>query len=40
MDKLKELTLGEKIIVAAGVVLLIDSFLPWDGTGTRALVGI
>lgn len=29
MDKLKELTLGEKIIVAAGVVLLIDSFLPW-----------
>jgi hypothetical protein len=29
VDKLKELTLGEKIIVAAGVVLLIDSFLPW-----------
>ncbi len=29
MDKLNELTLGEKIIVAAGVVLLIDSFLPW-----------
>lgn len=29
MDKLKELTLGEKIIVAAAVVLFIDSFLPW-----------
>jgi hypothetical protein len=29
VDKLKELTLGERIIVAAGVVLLIDSFLPW-----------
>lgn len=29
MDKLKELTLGEKIIVIAAVVLLIDSFLSW-----------
>lgn len=29
MDKLKDLTLGEKIVAGAGVLLLIDSFLPW-----------
>ncbi|MGQ0826117.1 MAG: hypothetical protein ACT4OX_13990 [Actinomycetota bacterium] len=29
MDKLKELTTAEKVIVAAAAVLLIDSFLPW-----------
>ena len=29
MDKLKEMTIGEKVIVAAAAVLLLDSFLPW-----------
>lgn len=29
MDKLKELSLGEKIVAAAGVVLFIDGFLAW-----------
>jgi hypothetical protein len=29
MDKFNELALGEKIILIAGSVLLLDSFLPW-----------
>ncbi|MCZ7527514.1 MAG: hypothetical protein M5U14_14700 [Acidimicrobiia bacterium] len=29
MDKLKELTLGEKLIAGSGLVLFIASFLPW-----------
>ncbi len=29
MDKLKEMSIGEKVILAAAVVLLVDSFLPW-----------
>jgi len=29
VDKLKEMTNGEKVIAVAAVVLLIDSFLPW-----------
>lgn len=29
VDKLKDLTNGEKVIVASAVVLLIDAFLPW-----------
>lgn len=29
MEKLNALSLGEKIIVLAGVVLFIDGFLPW-----------
>lgn len=29
MEKFKGLALGEKIILIAGLVLLIDSFLPW-----------
>lgn len=33
MDKLKQLTLGEKIVAAAGIVLLIAGFLPWYHAG-------
>ncbi len=29
MDKLNELSTGEKLIAGGGVVLLIASFLPW-----------
>lgn len=29
MDKLKEMSNGEKVIAVSAVVLLIDSFLPW-----------
>ncbi len=29
MDKINELSLGQKIIGGAGILLLIDSFLPW-----------
>lgn len=29
MDKINELSLGQKIIGATGILLLIDSFLPW-----------
>lgn len=29
MDKLKEMGIGERVVVIAAIVLLIDSFLPW-----------
>ncbi|MBM3674697.1 MAG: hypothetical protein FJW88_07020 [Actinobacteria bacterium] len=29
MDKLKNLTVGERVIVIAAIVLLVDSILPW-----------
>lgn len=29
MDKLKDMTLGEKVVAGSGVLMLIASFLPW-----------
>jgi hypothetical protein len=35
MDKINELSLGEKLIAAGGVLLLIASFLPWYRVSVR-----
>lgn len=40
MDKLKDLTLGEKIVAAAGALLLIDSFLPWYSVDVGSAFGV
>jgi len=40
VDKLKDLTLGEKIVAAAGVLLLIDSFLPWYSVDIGSAFGV
>lgn len=40
MDKLKDLTLGEKIVAAAGVLFLIDSFLPWYSVDFGGAFGV
>ncbi|MCZ7535922.1 MAG: hypothetical protein M5T61_08380 [Acidimicrobiia bacterium] len=40
MDKLKDLTLGEKIVAAAGALLLIDSFLPWYSVDIGSAFGV
>ena len=40
MDKLKDLTLGEKIVAAACVLLLIDSFLPWYSVDIGSAFGV
>lgn len=43
MDKLKDMTLGEKIVAGSGVLMLITSFLPWYsvdyGFGTATFNG-
>jgi hypothetical protein len=39
VDKLKELTLGEKVIAASGILLFIDSFLPWFKKDIRTVLG-
>lgn len=40
VDKFKALGLGEKIILVAALVLLIDSFLPWYSVNIGSIAGV
>lgn len=39
MDRLKTLSLGERIVAVAAIILFIDGFLPWYKVGVSAKVG-